>query len=141
MNHRIRLALHHGSFEKMTWEIEADETFIGGKARNMHNAERKRRITGRGAVDKTAVLGFLKRGVGTSKVRTFVVEDRKKVGIVPGPGCPVRPRRHQPRREVRRPERARQRDGELLVPAETGGRPGVGPRPGLSGKFSVAQTG
>ena len=78
MGHRIRLALHHGSFRKMTWEVEADETFIGGKARNMHNAERKRRITGRGAVDKTAVLGFLKRGAGTSEVRAFVVEDRKK---------------------------------------------------------------
>ena len=80
MGHRIRfgLALHHGSFDKLTWEVEADETFIGGKARNMHNAERKRRITGCGAVDKTAVLGFLKRAAGRSEVRAFVIEDRKK---------------------------------------------------------------
>ena len=67
MGHRIRLALHHGSFEKMTWEVEVDETFIGGKARNMHNAQRKRRITGRGPVDKTAVLGLLKRGRGVEQ--------------------------------------------------------------------------
>ena len=78
MGHRIRLALHHGSFEKMTWEVEVDETFIGGKARNMHNAQRKRRIHGRGPVDKTAVLGFLKRGANTSEVRAVVVPDRKK---------------------------------------------------------------
>jgi len=36
MNHRIRLAMQAGSFEKMTGEVEADETFIGGLARFMH---------------------------------------------------------------------------------------------------------
>jgi len=29
--------------------VEADETFIGGKARNMHVSESKRRITGTGS--------------------------------------------------------------------------------------------
>ena len=75
MGHRIRLALHHGSFKRMTWEVEVDETFIGGKARNMHNAQRKRRITGTGGADKTAVLGLMKRG---GEVRTMVVSNRKK---------------------------------------------------------------
>src|SRR5471032_880956 len=42
MAHRLRLALHHGSFDKLTGEVEADETFIGGKARNMHVAQRQR---------------------------------------------------------------------------------------------------
>jgi hypothetical protein len=53
--------------------VEADETFIGGKARNMHIAERKRRITGRGGNDKTAVIGIVERGgeVRTSVVREF----------------------------------------------------------------------
>src|SRR5581483_8614274 len=36
MAHRIRFALHHGSFEKLSGHVEVDETFIGGKARNMH---------------------------------------------------------------------------------------------------------
>lgn len=36
MDHRIRLALMSGSFEKLSGHVEADETFIGGKARNMH---------------------------------------------------------------------------------------------------------
>jgi transposase-like protein len=41
MLHRIRLAMQNGSFEKLSSEVEADETFIGGKARNMHKANAK----------------------------------------------------------------------------------------------------
>jgi transposase-like protein len=81
--HRIRFALHEGSFEKMlSGHVEADETFIGGKARNMHIAQRRRRITGTGTKDKTAVMGILERGKdGTSKVRTSVIPNRKKKAI------------------------------------------------------------
>lgn len=75
MMHRIRFALHTGSFEKLSGEVEADETFIGGKARNMHVAQRKRRITGTGTKDKTAVMGVLERG---GKVRATVVPNRKR---------------------------------------------------------------
>jgi len=75
MNHRIRLALQQGSVMKMSGEVEVDETFIGGKARNMHIAQRRRRITGTGGKDKTAVVGFVERG---GKVQTAVVENRKK---------------------------------------------------------------
>ena len=75
MAHRIRFALHHGSFEKFSGHVEVDETFIGGKARNMHVAQRRRRITGTGTKDKTAVMGILERG---GKVRTVVVPNRKK---------------------------------------------------------------
>src|ERR1700690_1443282 len=32
MMHRIRFALHQGSFTKFSGHVEADETFIGGKA-------------------------------------------------------------------------------------------------------------
>ena len=75
MLHRLRLALQEGSFTKMSGEVEVDETFIGGKARNMHVAQRKRRITGTGGKDKTAVVGFVERG---GRVQTVVVENRKK---------------------------------------------------------------
>jgi transposase-like protein len=76
MDHRIRLALQMGSLEKARGEVEVDETFIGGKARFMHVAQKQRRITGTGGKDKTtAVMGILERG---GKVRTTVVEDRKK---------------------------------------------------------------
>src|SRR5712692_6167417 len=36
MLHRIRLAMRNGTFEKMSGQVEADETYIGGLARNMH---------------------------------------------------------------------------------------------------------
>jgi transposase-like protein len=75
MMHRIRLALQDETFGRLSGEVEVDETFIGGKARNMHMAQRKRRITGTGTKDKTAVMGFLERG---GKVRTMVVPNRRK---------------------------------------------------------------
>jgi transposase-like protein len=79
MNHRIRFALHSGSFDKpLSGDVEADETFIGGKARNMHVEKRKRRITGTGGKDKVAVMGILERG---GKVRTAVVPNRKKKAL------------------------------------------------------------
>jgi transposase-like protein len=77
--HRIRFALHHGTFDKMlSGHVEVDETFIGGKSRNMHVAKRARRITGTGGKDKTPVMGILERG---GKVRTTVVPNRKKKAL------------------------------------------------------------
>jgi len=60
MDHRIRLAMHAGSFDKMTGEVEADETFIGGLARFMHK-DQKAKITGTGGAGKVAVMGLLER--------------------------------------------------------------------------------
>lgn len=78
LNHRIRMALHSGSIEKASGHVEADETFIGGKARNMHVGARKRRITGTGTKDKTAVMGIVERG---GKIRTAVLPNRKRHAI------------------------------------------------------------
>src|SRR5579872_3300553 len=78
MDHRIRRALKEGSFEKLSGEVEVDETFIGGKAENMHIEKRKRRITGTGGHDKVPVMGILERG---GKVRTKVVPSRKKKAL------------------------------------------------------------
>src|SRR5438132_5760159 len=76
MLQRLRLALQDGLFgSKMSGEVEVDETFIGGKSRNMHVSKRKRRITGTGSKDKTAVMGILERG---GRVRATVVPNRKK---------------------------------------------------------------
>src|SRR5713101_6717644 len=36
MLHRVRLAMQNGSVEKLSGEVEADETFVGGKSVNMH---------------------------------------------------------------------------------------------------------
>ncbi len=79
MLHRIRLVMQSGSLMKLGGkggaEIEADETFIGGKARNMHLSVRQRPITGTGTKDKVAVMGILERG---GEVRTVVVQSRRK---------------------------------------------------------------
>jgi transposase-like protein len=72
MLHRIRLAMQTGTFEKLDGQVEADETFIGGKARNMHKSKREEKISGRGASGKVAVLGLLERH---GKVKTKVVPD------------------------------------------------------------------
>jgi hypothetical protein len=42
MLHRIRYAMHTGSINKMTGTVEADETLIGGKARNMHDGRARK---------------------------------------------------------------------------------------------------
>ncbi len=79
MLHRIRLAMQDEWFgSKFGGEVEADETFIGGKSRNMHVSKRQRRITGTGGKDKTAVMGLLERG---GKVKTIVIPNRKVKAI------------------------------------------------------------
>ena len=52
LDHRIRMALHSGPFAKLSGEVELDESFIGGKARNMHAAKRAQKITGPAAQTK-----------------------------------------------------------------------------------------
>jgi len=82
MLHRIRLALQDEFFGSKLGgnggEVEVDETFIGGKARNMHLSKRQRRITGTGGKDKTAVMGIMERG---GKLRTVVVANRRKSAL------------------------------------------------------------
>jgi len=81
LSHRIRLAMQQGTFEKLGGEgghVEVDETFIGGKARNMHIATKKRRITGTGGKDKTAVMGILER---VGEARTMVIATRKRTDL------------------------------------------------------------
>src|SRR5713226_8871665 len=60
MLQRIRKAMQTGGVE-LGGQVEVDETFIGGKARNMHKAERKRKITGTGGSGKAVVMGLLER--------------------------------------------------------------------------------
>src|ERR1039457_5162871 len=75
LDDRIRFSLSMGPGNKLSGQVEADETYIGGKARNVHSATRARKITGTGGKDKTAVMGILERG---GKVRTKVVDNTKK---------------------------------------------------------------
>jgi transposase-like protein len=69
--------------DKLSREMEADETFVEAKARNMHTSVRARKITGIGGKDKTAVMGILERGRNGkhSVVRAAVVPNRKKQAL------------------------------------------------------------
>jgi transposase-like protein len=80
MMHRIRVAVQENSIMKLSRDggpIEVDETFIGGKARNMHKEKRLRiqqEITNRNYA-KTIVMGMLQRG---GKVKAQVIPERKR---------------------------------------------------------------
>ena len=85
MAHRVRLAMQVGSFDKMTGEVEIDETLIGGKARNMHASKRRKTITRNSPKDKSAVMGLLERhgGNGHSIVRLKTVPNVKRDTLCP----------------------------------------------------------
>lgn len=80
MAHRIRLAMQLPESEPLRGEVESDETYIGGKAENMHKSKRERVIRGRGAVGKQIVAGILERG---GKVRTKHIPDTSKDTLLP----------------------------------------------------------
>ncbi len=75
MAHRLREAWKQGTFS-MESRVEVDETFIGGKRRNMPTSKQKE-LTGRGAVGKTVIAGAKDRK--TNRISAKVVEgtDRK----------------------------------------------------------------
>lgn len=85
MLHRIRLGMHAEPEVKASGEVEADETFVGGKAEFMHK-ERKARIQAKrgdvrnsdagGKPGKTAVMGILDRT--TRQVRAKVIPNVRR---------------------------------------------------------------
>ena len=87
--HRIREAFQNGG-NPFDGPVEVDETYFGGKRRNMSNAQRKElRGTGRGSVGKTAVVGAKDRG--TKQVTAKVVTETDKAtlqGFVAGTSSP-----------------------------------------------------
>ncbi len=60
--HRLRYAFNHPNFKKeLSNHIEADETYIGGKAKNKHLCKKSKGTQGRNTKDKTAVFGMIER--------------------------------------------------------------------------------
>ena len=82
---RLRMALHVGHDGKLGGPVEADETYIGGKARNMHATKRKRLNVkrGRSIAGKVAVMALLDRHGkdGISQVRTEVLSSIRRPHI------------------------------------------------------------
>lgn len=82
MLHRIRKAMEVGGLDKFDGPAEADATYVGGKARNMHKGRRTLAIVGRGTVGKAIIHGVLQRGE-TSQVRADVVGTDDAAVLVP----------------------------------------------------------
>jgi transposase-like protein len=90
MMHRIRLALQQGSLErKLMGEVEVDETYIGGKARNIHVDKQVKMQRTEGYFRKAVVVGMLERKgevrtavINTASAKTLKAEINKHV--VPG---------------------------------------------------------
>jgi transposase-like protein len=75
---RIRLALQSGTIEKLSGEVEADETYIGGKVRNMHADKKRKRGRGTGGVGKAIVMGLLER---KGKVKLKHVANARRITV------------------------------------------------------------
>lgn len=75
MLHRIRLSMQNGSLSKLSGEVEADETFIGGRFSNMHEAKRRKLEADgrrrRGVVGKSIVSGLLERHSKEARVKVM----------------------------------------------------------------------
>lgn len=84
MLHRIRLAMQTETFDRFDGPAEADTTYIGGKAENMHKRRRAKAIPGRGAAGKTAVHCVLQRSTEDepSQVATAVVGGEDAVRLL-----------------------------------------------------------
>ena len=76
MLHRIRLAMKAGSFDKMDGTVEIDETYVGGRIKNMHKHKRPK-FSAKGGAGKAIVAGVLKRGdeKSASRVRAMLIAD------------------------------------------------------------------
>jgi transposase-like protein len=79
MLHRLRMLMHDTDVSPLSGEIEMDETFVGGKAKNMHKAKRAKlakHLAAPGTFKgKAIVVGMLER---KGRVKASVVEDRTR---------------------------------------------------------------
>jgi transposase-like protein len=84
MLHRVRLAMQDESTDKLSGRVEADETYIGARARNMHQKKKRRSMYGT-SVMKTAVLGLLERNSPEkpSRVKLKVVPSVRRYDLDP----------------------------------------------------------
>jgi len=83
MLHRLRLAFIGGGYKhKMGGpgtEVEIDETFVGGKATNMHKARKARINAARTAMRPSELHEFASRYMGKAVVQGFLDREQRKV--------------------------------------------------------------
>jgi transposase-like protein len=88
MLHRVRAAMVARSFERLSGEVEADETFVGGKQRGkglFANALGMKKLAHGPATGKTTVFGVIQRGKDgkPSQARAMVVPNHKATSLIP----------------------------------------------------------
>jgi len=88
MFHRIRLAMKDVSAPALSGEVEADETFVGGKKRaTMHTTLGFKKMKGGPGEGKATVFGMVQRGMPgdktRSRVRATVVPNHKAASLLP----------------------------------------------------------
>lgn len=91
MLHRIRLAMHTGSFAKLSGEVESDESFIGGRATNMHRRRRREKFgdSKNPFENKTIVMGILERSGQIQahvvpSLRPSIIQSKIREAVLPG---------------------------------------------------------
>jgi transposase-like protein len=90
MLHRVRLAMQSKTWERLSGEVEADETFVGGKLSHSKEARRRSRkgIPWDPNFNKTRVLGAVQRG---GEVRAWAVPNLKRDTMLPKLQESIRP--------------------------------------------------
>jgi transposase-like protein len=79
--HRVRHAMTETGLKiGINGPVECDETFVGGKLKNVHRNKRPKNVSFHGGANKTIVMGMLERG---GKVRAGVVADRTMASMRP----------------------------------------------------------
>ncbi len=92
MLHRIRCAMQGDSFDLLAGEVEADETYIGGKARRANIGSSNTNTKNPGPRHKKAIVhGIMQRG---GKMRAFVVPDDRAATLLPNIYRNVDPNAH-----------------------------------------------
>jgi transposase-like protein len=77
--HRLREIMQDTDSPKLSGEIEADETLVGGKVKNMHHRSKRHiQATNDSQRRKTVVLGLLQRD---GRVRAAVAPNRRKHAV------------------------------------------------------------
>jgi transposase-like protein len=82
MLHRLRLMMRSGTWDRLSGEVEADETYVGGKTRRgVPKAVRIGKAGKKAKMDaKTVVLGMVERG---GRVRAMVVASNRRTTLAP----------------------------------------------------------
>lgn len=80
MLHKLRLYMGFKNEDSLNYEVEIDETFVGGKNKNRHKDKKVEKCQGRSYKDKVPIFGMLERN---GNLVTKVVPNTQAKTLVP----------------------------------------------------------